>query len=71
MKERDGNILTSDESVLRGWKEQLEELMNKENVRERRMDGEMIVNPRIQRIRNEKVTASMNRTGSRQFSRKE
>lgn len=45
--------------------------MNKENVRERRMNGEMIVNPGMQRIRNEKVTASMNRTGSRHFSRKE
>lgn len=45
--------------------------MNKENVKERRMNGEMIVNPGMQRIRNEKVTVSMNRTGGRQFSRKE
>lgn len=36
---RDGNVLTNGEHVLRRWKEYSEELMNDENEKERRMDG--------------------------------
>ena len=44
MKDRDGNVLTSEESVLRRWKEYFEGLMNEENERERRLDDVGIVN---------------------------
>lgn len=39
IKDRDGNGLTSDKSVLRRWKEYIEELMYVENERERSTDG--------------------------------
>ncbi|KAK3538365.1 hypothetical protein QTP86_000558 [Hemibagrus guttatus] len=35
IKDRDGRVLTSEESVQRRWKEYFEELMNKENEREK------------------------------------
>ncbi|KAI5094885.1 beta-ureidopropionase [Silurus meridionalis] len=35
IKDGDGNVLTSEESVLRRWREYFEQLMNKENERER------------------------------------
>ncbi|KAK3525524.1 hypothetical protein QTP86_033966, partial [Hemibagrus guttatus] len=36
IKDRDGRVLTSEESVQRRWKEYFEELMNEENEREKR-----------------------------------
>ena len=36
--DRDENVLTSEESVLRGWQEYFEELMNEENEQERRVE---------------------------------
>lgn len=39
VSDRDHNVLTNEESVLRKWKEYSEELMNDENEKERRMDG--------------------------------
>ncbi|KAK3564738.1 hypothetical protein QTP86_024866 [Hemibagrus guttatus] len=38
-KDRDGRVLTSEESVQRRWKEYFEELMNEENEREKRLNG--------------------------------
>ncbi|KAK3507776.1 hypothetical protein QTP70_000336, partial [Hemibagrus guttatus] len=37
IKDRDGRVLTSEESVQRRWKEYFEELMNEENEREKRV----------------------------------
>ncbi|KAK3570757.1 hypothetical protein QTP86_025400 [Hemibagrus guttatus] len=39
IKDRDGRVLTSEESVHRRWKEYFEELMNEENEREKRVEG--------------------------------
>ncbi|KAK3543257.1 hypothetical protein QTP70_014086 [Hemibagrus guttatus] len=36
IKDRDGRVLTSEESVQRRWKEYFEELMNEENEREKK-----------------------------------
>ena len=44
MKGRHGNVLTSEESVLRRWKEYFEGLMTEENEREMKLDGVGIVN---------------------------
>ncbi|KAK3538737.1 hypothetical protein QTP86_014334 [Hemibagrus guttatus] len=42
IKDRDGRVLTSEESVQRRWKEYFEELMNEENEREKRVErGEL------------------------------
>ncbi|KAK3516282.1 hypothetical protein QTP70_008650 [Hemibagrus guttatus] len=41
IKDRDGRLLTSEESVQRRWKECFEELMNEENEREKRVEGEL------------------------------
>ena len=38
IKDRDGNVLTSEERVLRRWKEHFVELRNKENKRRRRVE---------------------------------
>ena len=43
-------MLTSIEKVLRQWKEYLEELMNGENKRGRRLDEAEIVNQEVQQI---------------------
>ena len=41
MKDKDGNVMTDEESVLRMWKEYYMALMHEENERERReIDGE-------------------------------
>ncbi|KAK3524491.1 hypothetical protein QTP70_029270 [Hemibagrus guttatus] len=39
IKDRDGRVLTSEESVQRRWKEYFEELMNEENEREKGVEG--------------------------------
>ncbi|KAK3513743.1 hypothetical protein QTP70_028734, partial [Hemibagrus guttatus] len=39
IKDRDGRVLTSEESVQRRWKKYFEELMNEENEREKRVEG--------------------------------
>ncbi|KAK3532877.1 hypothetical protein QTP70_001380 [Hemibagrus guttatus] len=39
IKDRDGRVLSSEESVQRRWKEYFEELMNEENEREKRVEG--------------------------------
>ena len=44
IKDADGNVLTSEESMLRRWMEYFEELMNEENERDRRLEEVEIVN---------------------------
>lgn len=39
IKDKNGNVVTSEKSVLRRWKEYFEKLVNEETKRERRMDG--------------------------------
>ena len=41
MKDKDGNVMTDEESVLRIWKEYYMGLMNEENEREREREGRM------------------------------
>ena len=40
IKYRDGDVLTSEENVLRRWKENFEEMRNEGNERERRVEEE-------------------------------
>ena len=47
IKDADGNVLTSEESVLRRWMEYFEELMNEKNERERRLEEVEIVNQEV------------------------
>lgn len=49
IKDRGGNELMSEGSVLRKWREYFEELMDVENESERK-DGEQLVNQDVQRI---------------------
>ena len=44
------NISSSEESVLRRWKEYFEELMNRENERERRLNDVERVNREVGRL---------------------
>lgn len=39
IKDRNGNVVTSENSVLRRWMKYFEKLVNEETKRERRMDG--------------------------------
>ncbi|KAJ8375265.1 hypothetical protein SKAU_G00058450 [Synaphobranchus kaupii] len=64
IKDRDGKVLTSEDSVMRRWKEYFEELMNEENERERRTDNVEIVNQEVQEISKEEVRAAMRRMKS-------
>uniref|UniRef100_A0A8C4RGJ5 L1 transposable element RRM domain-containing protein n=1 Tax=Erpetoichthys calabaricus TaxID=27687 RepID=A0A8C4RGJ5_ERPCA len=57
----DGNVLTSEESVLSRWKEYFERLMNEENEREKRLDDVEIMNQEVQRISKEEVRTAMKR----------
>ncbi|XP_051779618.1 uncharacterized protein LOC127526820 [Erpetoichthys calabaricus] len=61
IKDKDGNILASEDSVLSRWKEYFERLMNEENERERRLDDVEIVNQEVQRISKEEVRTAMKR----------
>ncbi|XP_051784813.1 uncharacterized protein LOC127528357 [Erpetoichthys calabaricus] len=61
IKDKDGNVLTSEESVLSRWKEYFERLMNEENHREKRLDDVEIVNQELQRISKEEVRTAMKR----------
>ncbi|KAK3527327.1 hypothetical protein QTP86_020259, partial [Hemibagrus guttatus] len=51
IKDRDGRVLTSEESVQRRWKEYFEELMNEENEREKRVEGVNSVEQKVDLIR--------------------
>ena len=61
MKDKDGNVMTDEESVLRIWKEYYMGLMNEENERERReIDGER-VNLEVESVSKEEVMENMQR----------
>ena len=61
MKDKDGNVMTDEDSVLRMWKEYYMGLMNEENERERReIDGER-VNLEVESVSKEEVMENMQR----------
>ncbi|KAK3528813.1 hypothetical protein QTP70_011605 [Hemibagrus guttatus] len=64
IKDRDGRVLTSEESVQRRWKEYFEELMNKENEREKRVEGVNSVEQNVDKIRKDEVRKALKRMKS-------
>ncbi|KAK3527103.1 hypothetical protein QTP86_010822 [Hemibagrus guttatus] len=64
IKDRDGRVLTSEESVQRRWKEYFEELMNKENEREKRVEGVNSVEQKVDKIRKDEVRKALKRMKS-------
>ena len=61
MKDKDGNVMTDEKSVLRMWKEYYMGLMNEDNERERReIDGER-VNLEVESVSKEEVMENMQR----------
>ncbi|KAK3548023.1 hypothetical protein QTP70_002688 [Hemibagrus guttatus] len=64
IKDRDGRVLTSEESVQRRWKEYFEELMNEENEREKRVEGVNSVEQKVDRIRKDEVRKALKRMKS-------
>ncbi|KAK3555075.1 hypothetical protein QTP86_007970 [Hemibagrus guttatus] len=66
IKDRDGRVLTSEESVQRRWKEYFEELMNEENEREKRVEGVNSVEQKVDKIRKDEVRKALKRMKSRE-----
>ncbi|KAK3556960.1 hypothetical protein QTP70_022299, partial [Hemibagrus guttatus] len=64
IKDRDGRVLTSEESVQRRWKEYFEELMNEENEREKRVEGANSVEQKVDKIRKDEVRKALKRMKS-------
>ncbi|KAK3523750.1 hypothetical protein QTP70_009238 [Hemibagrus guttatus] len=64
IKDRDGRLLTSEESVQRRWKEYFEELMNEENEREKRVEGVNSVEQKVDKIRKDEVRKDLKRMKS-------
>ncbi|KAK3554542.1 hypothetical protein QTP70_025394 [Hemibagrus guttatus] len=64
IKDRDGRVLTSEESVQRRWKEYFEELMNEENEREKRIEGVNSVEQKVDKIRKDEVRKALKRMKS-------
>ncbi|KAK3518715.1 hypothetical protein QTP70_008921 [Hemibagrus guttatus] len=64
IKDRDGRVLTSEESVQRRWKEYFEELMNEENERENRVEGVNSVEQKVDKIRKDEVRKALKRMKS-------
>ncbi|KAK3556519.1 hypothetical protein QTP70_008285 [Hemibagrus guttatus] len=64
IKDRDGRVLTSEESVQRRWKEYFEELMNEENEREKRLEGVNSVEQKVDKIRKDEVRKALKRMKS-------
>ncbi|KAK3520909.1 hypothetical protein QTP86_002418, partial [Hemibagrus guttatus] len=64
IKDRDGRVLTSEESVQRRWKEYFEELMNEENEREKRVEGVNSVQQKVDKIRKDEVRKALKRMKS-------
>ncbi|MCJ8738186.1 hypothetical protein PDJAM_G00032520 [Pangasius djambal] len=64
IKDRDGRVLTSEESVQRRWKEYFEELMNEENEREKRVEGVTSVEQKVVKIRKDEVRKALKRMKS-------
>ena len=61
MKDKDGKVITDEESVLRIWKEYYKGLMNEENERERRENDGERVNLEVEKISKEEVRENMKR----------
>ncbi|KAK3540502.1 hypothetical protein QTP70_032462 [Hemibagrus guttatus] len=59
IKDRDGRVLSSEESVQRRWKEYFEELMNEENEREKRVEGVNSVEQKVDKIRKDEVRKAL------------
>ncbi|KAK3532136.1 hypothetical protein QTP86_008585 [Hemibagrus guttatus] len=64
IEDRDGRVLTSEESVQRRWKEYFEELMNEENERVKRVEGVNSVEQEIDKIRKDEVRKALKRIKS-------
>ncbi|KAK3506363.1 hypothetical protein QTP70_000997 [Hemibagrus guttatus] len=64
IKDRDGRVLTSEESVQRRWKEYFEELMNEENERVKRVEGVNSVEQKVDKIRKDEVRKALKRMKS-------
>ncbi|KAK3555042.1 hypothetical protein QTP86_006366, partial [Hemibagrus guttatus] len=64
IKDRDGRVVTSEESVQRRWKEYFEELMNEENEREKRVEGVNSVEQKVDKIRKDEVRKALKRMKS-------
>ncbi|KAK3510979.1 hypothetical protein QTP70_027789 [Hemibagrus guttatus] len=64
IKDRDGSVLTSEESVQRRWKEYFEELMNEENEMEKRVEGVNSVEQKVDNIRKDEVRKALKRMKS-------
>ncbi|KAK3562145.1 hypothetical protein QTP86_030147, partial [Hemibagrus guttatus] len=64
IKDRDGRVLTSEESVQRRWKEYFEELMNEENERGKRLEGVNSVEQKVDKIRKDEVRKALKRMKS-------
>ncbi|KAK3555174.1 hypothetical protein QTP86_010043 [Hemibagrus guttatus] len=64
IKDRDGRVLTSEESVQRRWKEYFEELMNEENEREKRVEGVNSVEQNVDKIRKDEVRKALKKMKS-------
>ncbi|KAK3564131.1 hypothetical protein QTP86_007801 [Hemibagrus guttatus] len=64
IKDRDGRVLTSEESVQRRWKEYFEELMNEENEKEKRVEGVNSVEQKVDKIRKDEVRKALKRMKS-------
>ncbi|KAK3527991.1 hypothetical protein QTP86_013103 [Hemibagrus guttatus] len=64
INDRDGRVLTSEESVQRRWKEYFEELMNEENEREKRVEGVNSVEQKVDKIRKDEVRKALKRMKS-------
>ena len=55
IKDKDGKIIASEESVLRRWKKYFEELLNEENEREHRNEEPEKIRKRVDQIRKDEV----------------
>ncbi|KAK3512780.1 hypothetical protein QTP70_025300 [Hemibagrus guttatus] len=64
IKDRDGRVLTSEESVQRRWKEYFEKLMNEENEREKRVEGVNSVEQTVDKIRKDEVRKALKKMKS-------
>ena len=64
MKDAEGNVLTSKESVTRRWKEYFEKLTNEENARERREEDADMVNEEVRKISSEEVRTAIKKIKS-------
>ncbi|KAK3506979.1 hypothetical protein QTP70_033856 [Hemibagrus guttatus] len=64
IKDRDGRVFTSEESVQRRWKKYFEELMNEENEREKRVEGVNSVEQKVDKIRKDEVRKALKKMKS-------